>query len=314
VTATTHTEIYRRFKGELEPARPAFVTLYQARLRLTMKKKLPLLILLVPPWISGIVFSFLAYTKFTVESGSALPGMSPATALGGSFMGNLIQVHSLIVTFTHVSRVFALLAITWYGAGLICEDRRAGAHLLYFSRPLTRLDYFLAHYATACTFGAIVVLGPALLICLVAVFSSPDYSFLTDKWDVIVGAVGYSLINVAVLSLVVLAVSSLSSRKTYALAGVFGLVLGSDAIGLAMSALQRDRDFGMMGLLVNFRRLADWLMNASATWSPLAGPMMNAPRTGFDWNGWWSVLILGCISLVAAATIANRLRRMEVVA
>ena len=300
MSATTHTEIYRRFKGALEPARPAFKPLYDARLRLASKRKLPMLLLFVPPWISGIVYSFLVYTKFTVESGGVVTGLSPAAAIGGAFMGSLIEVHRLIVSFTIVSIFFALLAITWYGAGLICEDRRAGAHLLYFSRPLTRRDYLLAHYATACTFGLMAVLLPCLLICLVAVFSSPEYSFLTKKWDVILGAIAYSFIFVAVTSLIVLAVSSLSARKTYALAAVFALFAGTQALGMAMWALQRDSDYLLFSLPSNFFRLAGWLLSR--------------PDSMLDWNPWYTVAVLGGLSLGSLLVIAGRLRRMEVVA
>lgn len=301
MSATTHTEIYRPFKGRLAPARPRFVPLFRARVRQNLKRKLPLLILFVPPWISGIVFSFVVYTKFTLEQGleSPIGGASLTSVMSTRLVEQMIQVHDQIVMFANVSSVFALLTLAWYGAGQICEDRRAGAHLLYFSRPLTRLDYFLAHYATACAFGAAVVLGPVLLICLIAVFSSPEYSFLTEKWHVILGAVGYALVNVAVLSLIVLAVSSVSSRKTYALAGVFAFVLGLDALGGALWAVQRDKDFAIVGILRNFRRLAGW--------------MMDSRQNFFDWNPWWSVAVLGGVALLSALVIAWRLRRMEVV-
>lgn len=300
-TATTHTEIYRRFEGQLQPARPAFVPLYRARLRLAFKHKLPLLLLFVPPWITGIVFSFVVYARFAVESEIDAPGdMAIATRLAVAWAKQMLEVHQQIIMFTSVSRFFALLVIAWFGAGLICEDRRAGAHLLYFSRPLTRRDYFLAHLATACTFGAIVVVGPALLICLVAVFSSPDYAFLTEKWNVLLGTIAFTTLNVLVTSLIVLAVSSVSARKTYALAGVFGVCLGSSALGRVMSRMQRDQDFAMLSLFDNSSRLADWLLDATdARW---------------QWNPWWTAAILGGVSVASLALVAWRLRRMEVVA
>lgn len=299
--ASTHTEVYRRFGGVLAPARPRFLPLYRARLRVGLKRKLPLFLLFLPPWISGIVFSFVVYTKFTLEQGLESPLVdSPVAAIASATVGRMIEVHSQIVTFAHVSRLFALLAITWFGAGLICEDRRSGVHQLYLSRPITRADYFLAHYATACTFGAFVVLGPVLLICLVAVFSSPDYAFLTQKWDVIAGAILYSLANVAILSLVVLAVSSVSARKVYALAGVFAVVLGSDAVGLVLWRARRDSDAAAAGILTNFRRLADW--------------MLAAHDSRFDWPIWITLAALSGVALASGAVIAWRLRRMEVVA
>ena len=301
MNATTHTEIYRPFTGTLAPARPAFWPLYRSRVRQNLKRKLPLLLTLVPPWISARIFSFVVYTKFTVEQGgdSPLTG-SPLGAFAGAAIGQMLAVHKQIITFATVSSLFALVMIAWYGAGQICEDRRAGAHLLYFSRPLTRLDYFLAHFATAFTFGAFAVILPILLICTVAVFSSPEYSFLIEKWDVVLGALGYSVINVAVMSLIVLAISSVSSRKTYALAGVFGFVLGLDALGGVLWQLQRDKNFAIIGVMRNFRRLIEWMLSD------------NDPR--FDWNPWWSAAVLGGIALAAAIVIASRLKRMEVVA
>ena len=41
---------------------------------------------------------------------------------------------------------------------------------------------------------------------------------------------------------------------------------------------------------------------------------MRGPNPGFAWNGWWTVLILSGVAVAAIATIATRLRRMEVVA
>lgn len=303
MTATTHTEIYRKLQGGLTPARFPALPLWRARLHVAFKRKLPLLLLFVPPWISGIVFSFVVYSKFTIEQGLGSPiagGAGAAGSMVAAIAGQLIQVHDQIVLFTHVSRVFALLAITWFGAGLVCEDQRAGAHLLYFSRPLSRFDYFLGHFLTVFTFGAFVTVGPVALIGLVAVFSSPDYAFLTEKWDVLLGALGYALVNVTVLSLIALGVSSLAARKTYALAGVFAFVLGSDALGAMLSVVQRERDWSMVGVMMNMRRLADWMMSAN--------------QSRFEWSPYYTVAILAALALLAASVTLRRLRRLEIVA
>lgn len=300
MTATTHTEIYRRFTGKLTPARPAFVPLYRARLRTALKRKLPLLVLLVLPWITAVIFSFVVYARFALEEQTDDTGGLPlAAALAASWARQMLEVHQQILNFIGVSRWFALLTIAWYGSGLICEDRRAGVHLLYFSRPLTRLDYFCAHLATACTFGAFVVALPALLICLVAVFSSPEYAFLTEKWNVLLGSLTYSVVNVLVTALVVLAVSSLASRKTYALAGIFVVFMGSFFMGNALHGMSGDEHFVLLSLIDNFGSIADGLMNAS--------------QTRWEWSPWLSGAVLAGVALVSLALIAWRLRRMEVV-
>lgn len=300
MTAATHTEIYRPFRGSLAPSRWAFWPLYRAQMAIATKRKLPLFILFFGPAMTGIVVSFLAYLSFQIEeSGSGGPLLSGA-GLAAQFAAQLLEVHKLIIQAMTAARYFAVLAMAWYGAGLICDDRRAGAHLLYFSRPLTRFDYMLAHFATAFTFGCFAVLGPGLLICTVATFNSPNFIFLTEKWPVIVGTIGYSLAFVTVLSALILAVSALSKRKSYALAAVFGVFMSTLALGGAMSALMRERQWRMLSLVSHFERVADWWIGSS--------------RSIFRWDPWWSVAVLGGLTLVSFAIVAWRVRRMEVVA
>ena len=67
-----------------------------------------------------------------------------------------------------------------------------------------------------------------------------------------------------------------------------------------LRATQGDSDWGMLGVMSNLRRMAEWLMSAN--------------RTMFDWNPWFSVAILGGLVLASGLLIARRLRRLEVVA
>lgn len=297
--ATTHTELYRDFKGELSPSRWRFWPLYRAQVRVATKNKLALFFLYFGPAMTGIVVSFMAYLKFSLEQ-QGLGGLPLGGAgLAAQVAKQLFEVHNLIVDAMRAVRFFAVLAMAWYGAGLICEDRRAGAHLLYFSRPLTRFDYMLAHFATAFTFGAYAVLGPGLLICLVATFNSPDFVFLTEKWDVILGTIGYSLVFVSVMSALILAVSAVSKRKAYALASVFALFVGTMALGGALRALMKDRNWFMVSIGSHFERVADWMF----------GSTLSMAR----WDPWWSVAALGGLTLLSFAIVAWRVRRMEVV-
>jgi hypothetical protein len=134
----------------------------------------------------------------------------------------------------------------------------------------------------------------------VAVFSSPDYSFLTEKWNVIAGTIGYALVLVLSASLLALAVSSLVERKTHALAGFIGLFAVTTALsGVLFELGGRERAWFMVSVWAHFQRLGDWMLGAGKA------------RHGLDWNPWWSVAILAGLSLLSAATISWRLRRME---
>jgi len=299
--AETHTEIYRPFEGRLRSRALRFLPLCLAGIRVAARRKLPLILLFTPPAITGIVSSFIVYAKFSLEQEVGTRGVTDAgLRIAIAMARQMTQVHNQIVGSQRAIQTFALLVIAWFGAGLIAEDRKQGAHLLYFSRPLTRLDYFLGHFCTVAFYGLCAVLGPGLLICTVATFSSPDYSFLKEEWDVIAATFGFALVCVGVLAALVLAVSSLVNRKSFALAGVFGLVVASQAVGGVMSELEADEDFLMIGIWSNLFRLADW--------------MFGARRPIFHWDPRWSVVILSSLFVLCVGVCAWRIRRLEVVA
>ena len=52
----------------------------------------------------------------------------------------MLAVKNQIYEFNQAMSFFALFAVAWYGSGLLCEDRRVGAHQLYVARPWTRRD------------------------------------------------------------------------------------------------------------------------------------------------------------------------------
>lgn len=299
--AATHTEIYRRFTGHVRRHPLRFLTITLAGVRLALKRKLPLLLLYAPIGIAAIVCSFLVHLKFTAEAGN-VPGIGGEQAAAlAAVTGRLLEVSQLIVDFVTqpIVRVMALLAIAWYGAGLIAEDRRLGAHLLYFSRPITRLDYLLGKFFAAAFFGACALLVPGLVICGVAAFSSPDWTFLTRQWDVILATVGFASMWIVVVTAVVLCVSSLVERKTLALAGIIGLVFLVEAVSNLLALLTDESRFRLLSLFVNFEHIADWIFGRPAR---------------FGWSVGSSLAVVAALTLACLGLLARRLRRMEVVA
>lgn len=298
--ARTETDVYRRFDGELRSRPLRFLPITLADFRIATRKKLPLLIFFGPPAIATIVFSFLVYLKFSAEALSQAPDFDRRAAMAASLAGQLIEVRQQIVEFTRSMQMFALLAITWYGAGLIAEDRRLGAHLLYFSRPLTRLDYFLAKFLTAASFGAFAVLVPGVVICTVAAFSSPEWSFVKEEGEVLWMTPLYTGLWIVVITSIVLAVSSLVKRKNYALAGVFALfMLNGAAAGILSEALGQN-GLRRISLVEDFLRIGEW--------------MYELPTRGRDWSVESAFAVVIGTLLLALAVIALRLRKLEVVA
>ncbi len=299
--AVTDTEIYRRFRGELRPAFLRFLPITASGIQVGARNKLAMLLLYVPPGIGTIIMSFVVYTKYAAlaESQTATGIRERAMAILASRM---VEVRDEIVTFNSSTRLFALLAIVWYAGGLLAEDRRLGAHQLYFSRPMTRLDYVLGKLGVACFWGALATLVPGLVICTIASFSSPQWEFLRNEWDVILKTIGYSALWLSTVSLVVLAFSSLTDRRYFAMAAAFGFFMITDAIGGSLSDLYDDERYAVVGIGIGaFQVIADSLFDVRR-------PAFDDADPALAW------LVVGIVWTLAVGTLAVRMRKLEVVA
>jgi hypothetical protein len=299
VRAETHTELYRRFRGELQPRALRFWPLLAAGVRTGTKKKLPLLLLFIPVAITTIVYSFIVYGKYAAEDVTQeMGGFRGMAALFAQRAMVNIRVADQIADANQTMQLFALLAIAWYGAGVLAEDRRLGAHLLYFARPLTRLDYFLGKFLTVACFGALASLLPGLFICLVAAWSSPEWSFLREEGEVLWQTCAYASIWIVLTSSLVLCASSLVRRKTLALAGVFGFFMLDHALGGVLGEV--DGRYQAISLLFDVRKLRAWIFGLD-DW--------RAMEFGVDTAG---LIVCGVVA-VSLAVVGWRISKLEVV-
>lgn len=299
--ATTHTEIYRPFEGTLATRSFRFLTIAWSGIRLSSKKKLPLLIMLGPPAMAAIIFSFIVYAKYALEKGE-VPGIDVGQAqMVLAMAGTNTEVAEQIVAFLTfpLVRGFVLLTVAWFGAGMIAEDRRLGAHLLYFSRPITRIDYLLGKFLGTAWFGAAALIVPAIAINMIAAFSSPEWSYVKEQWDIILKTIAFSAGWIALVTALVLAVSSLVERKTLALAAVFGLVFLTEAVSNVLAQLTQASQYRLLSLFQNTDRVAAWAFDR---------------RTSADWSPAASMSSLGALFALTLVVLWWRVRRMEEVA
>jgi len=304
MSARTNTEIYRPFRGTLGRTSFSFLALARAGIAAATKKKLPMVILFAPPVIATIIFSFVVYARFSLEAGatpSALGGASPAAAIAAGFARTMIDVRQQIVLFHLAMSVFTLLVISWFGAGLIAEDRRLGAHLLYFTRPLSTTGYLAAKFLTLFFFAALVVITPGFVICTVAAFASPDWGFLKEEGQIVHQSILFGALWAAVWSSVMLAISSLFARKTFALVASFAAFMIMGVVSVVLANLQEDDRFLLVSLQGNFQRIAAWIFD-------LPRNMTFDSPVGYSF-----AIVLGTTAL-CWAVLYLRVRRMEAAA
>jgi ABC-type transport system involved in multi-copper enzyme maturation permease subunit len=305
VKAETHLEVYRPFLGKLREHGFRAWPLFTTGLRTALKQKKALTILYLPALVATAIMCFAVWVKFRAEDMLQAERETMdlqeqiATGLMRAQAEELLGVVGLILQFAKFMGGFALLAVSWFASGLFCEDKKAGAHQLYFARPITRLDYFLGKFLVAAYFALKAILVPVLATCIAASIFSPDWSFLRKEWDVFLRALAFSLVWTVVISSLVLAASSLASRKSFALLGIFGFVMLSVPFAGILGQFVDKRLFSL-ALLIDLDALGQAIFGR---------PTEIEGVTAANAWGFVTALTLGCWGVVWL-----RLRRLEVVA
>jgi len=246
------------------------------------------LFLLFLAWMPAIVKGAIIYFK-------ARAGDLVDIAAGGEWTS--IDPAGFLA-FVDGQRFFAFLFTTLIGARLMAMDRRENGLALYFSRPLSRVDYVAGKTLIVLGWYLAVTVAPAWILCLFAYLVDPaaagaDLLLLTPLRLAVFGLIGGTGI-----SLVLLAFSAMGTRTIFIVVWWTVLYMGTDAIGAIFAAV------GVPRLqVVNF---AGQFSNA-ATGLFAAAPRFSAIPP------WVSLLICGGWAAVAIAILRRRIRPVEVV-
>lgn len=296
--AATHTEVYRPFKGNLKTYPLRALTLAWSGIRIGFRKKLPALLLFVVPAILTIYTCIVVQITFEAQNPEITQGpMSEAKILGALLQDRLGKVEIQVLRLLRLMQGFVVLAMGWYGAGLIAEDKRLRANLLYFARPLTRWTYFLGKLGTVCFWGFCAVGIPVLMVSSVASFASPNWSFLTERWPVILKLEAYAIMWVLLHGLLVLAISSVCERRNQALAGLFGFYILTSIGSNAMSRIFDGAGWRLVSIPENFARISE--------------SMFGLTTGSYPWSLEASLWALGVIVFVCVAILQVQTRKME---
>lgn len=156
---------------------------------------------------------------------------------------------------------------------LVVNDMRQRVLPLYFSRPISRLDYVVAKLG-ALTIGLLALtLLPVLLLFLGRVLAAEDVvGALGDEMGFLPGILGNGLLHAVVLASIGLAISSLSGRRAYAAAAILAIFL----VGSVMSAMLTELGGGLQDLAPFAYPLSildgtrEWLFGESVAGSPVS--------------------------------------------
>jgi ABC-2 type transport system permease protein len=273
---------YRKYEAREALRKARFWPITREALRLVLSKRafLGLVAVSFLPFIVRVIQIYIV-TRFP-EAGRVLP-------VDGRLYGEFLNQQ---IGFTILLSIFG-------ASGLIANDLRTGAILVYLSRPLTRRDYVIGKLGVPMALNLAVTLVPGLLLYAAALGLAPD-QFL--KWDLVwIGpaVVLHSLVISLVVSLLVLAVSALSSSARVAGLAFFGLVFGLEVVrGILQFPFQREEAM-LLSLQADLKALGKALFGLLDRDLALAWP--------------WPALVLVLVALACLLVLRRRVRAVEIV-
>ena len=124
---------------------------------------------------------------------------------------------NLLLTLFRYPQVSLMILVVGIAAPpLISYDVRSRAFLIYFSRPISRLEYILGKFGTVAFFVAMISTLPAMILYFAGVLLSPSLGVVAETWDLPLRIIAASLVLILPTTSVALMFSSLTRESRYA--------------------------------------------------------------------------------------------------
>jgi hypothetical protein len=152
----------------------------------------------------------------------------------------------LLMTFFRYSQAVLILTIVGFVApSLISQDLRSRAYLLYFSRPIGKLEYIFGKLAVPAAYIMFVATFPALVLYVFAIMMSPSIDVLWTTWDIPLRIVVASVALILPTASFALMLSSLTQESRFASFAWFATWILGHGAWLAITvgeAIRRNTD------------------------------------------------------------------------
>lgn len=244
-----------------------------------------------------------------------LPQQVPQVADNAGPIGALIfhlsgsSAHMLLTNpYSVVMRfLFTMLA----GGGLIANDVRANALEIYFSRPITRVDYLLGKLFVLLAILLGLSLAPMLVLWIFDVSLSVEDGYLVGQTSLLLRLVGASLLLCVPFAMVMLAVSALARTARGAMVFYAGVLIVPEPVSEILMRAFREPAWGVLSLNRVVHRLCADMLGADFTlmtqlkiWEPELDPTLSPLA--------WAALAAWLMA--SLVVVFRRVRPIEVIA
>jgi ABC-2 type transport system permease protein len=240
---------YQHWKGPIAGRAWRWLAITKHGLRVQLKGTFSLVrILLVLAWLPALVLVVVLALWGLFEQGSETAMMLLQRMLPPGITADPHAYRHAVWTvsyswFFKFEIFFIMLLVVIAGPNLISRDLRFNALPLYFSRPLTRLDYFLGKLGVIAALVAAVAVLPAIVAYVLGICFSLDLGVIRDTWRILPASILYGLVIVVSAGTIMLALSSMSRRSLYVGIAWIGLWIISLTVAGVLDVIQRNATF-----------------------------------------------------------------------
>jgi len=275
-----HDQGYKRYGGTRSRGR-AWVVIFTTGVRAMMSNR-KWIALMILSWIQFIVRAVQFYIAANFSQAAIV---APSAATFRDFFDKQ-DLPVFIVT-------------VWLGAALIAQDRRANALQIYLSKPLTRIEYIFGKLSILMAFLLFITWVPAILLLVVQVVFAGNFQFLTANAYLFPAITVYALVEVVMVSMAMLALSSLSANSRFVGILYAALIFFSDAIYNVLRMVTGSTSVSWISLGNNLAQVGDVIF-----------------RVPLRYETPWPVSLAVVVGLVIVSGIIleRRVRGVEIVA
>lgn len=272
---------YRTFKGKIGGRLDRIWAIFAQDFGFRIRQRTTI-ILLVLCYVMGIMPTILftyVMISFAIVAGEGAP----------------TEIFSI---FFSLLFIWVVIFTTVIGSPMISTDLKNNAVMLYFSRPLTKEDYFLGKFLTLFVLILFVTLIPAMIMSVtIAGLATEELKLYMDVGKVILTLNTVAVLIAVVFSAIALFISSLTKNYLYAGVGIFSILFFSNSIALLFSEIINEKLF-YLSIWYDFMIIAD------------DGAGFNS-FTNFNWL--IALLILFAITILSLIGAWRIIKRVEVI-
>jgi ABC-2 type transport system permease protein len=275
-----HDQGYRRYLGSRAEVGRSWQVITRAGIRTVLAKR-SFIALMLLAWSPFVVRAVQIYIAANFPQASFL---TPQAETFREFLGQ--------------QGIFVFFVTIYIGAGLIANDRRANALQVYLSKPLTRAEYVAGKLAILFLFLVSVTWLPAITLLILQIMFAGSFTFFRENIFLVPAITLFSLLQVLVASMTMLALSSLSKSSRFVGVMYAGLIFFTSALFNAIRGITGRSSFAWLSPTETLEQIGNIIFRLE-------------PR--FDLPPFVAVLTILTLIAGSAWILERRVRGVEVV-